>query len=246
MVGTGGEVGEVDLGGMGLGRLGSSIAKGQGFSPSSLPGPGGPDRPGLDSSLVEQGVAEVLVGRLGGQAVVGVAAHRIGNLGLMGGIQQDRDETGGDAAGVVDLLGDDRSFPVHPLTLAGHLVTAKAPVVGRGADQQDPVGLVQAIQHPTGPALGGGAVDVAIEDGLDAVLAQALRQGQDPLPMGVGVVAVADEDPHCAHAWRPLVLVIGSVASVPRMVRGGLGRTAGLLELVLRDQEQPRRGRSLL
>jgi hypothetical protein len=87
--------------------------------------------------------------------------------------------------------------------LAGLLVAVKAPVVGGGADEEHPVGLVQAIEHPARPAFGRGAVDVAVEDGGDAVLPQPLGEGEDVLAVGVAIVAVAQEDPRwCGHGWR--------------------------------------------
>jgi hypothetical protein len=101
----------------------------QGRGARARPALGLADRTRLDTGLIQEGVVQGLVGRLVRQAVVGLTADGLWDLGLVGGIEEDRDEAVGGAAGVVELLGDDGPLPIDTLTLAGLLVAAEAAVV---------------------------------------------------------------------------------------------------------------------
>jgi hypothetical protein len=84
VLGPGGEVGEVDAGGL---RGGGGI-EGEWLAPRTLFRLDLSDRSRLDACLLEQSVVEGLIGGLGGQAVVGVAAQRLGDGALVGGVEE--------------------------------------------------------------------------------------------------------------------------------------------------------------
>jgi hypothetical protein len=77
---------------------------------------------------------------------------------------------------------------------ASDLVALEALTIGLGADHQHVGGVRDLMLDPPRPALGQ-VGDEAVEPGVDALTAQALRQLEDARAVGLGVVAVADEDP---------------------------------------------------
>jgi hypothetical protein len=76
---------------------------------------------------------------------------------------------------------------------ARHLVLGLLAVVVADDDQHELRGR-ELVDHPARPALLG-VVDELIDDRIDAVATQRLRQREHPLLVSVGVLAVADEHP---------------------------------------------------
>jgi hypothetical protein len=74
------------------------------------------------------------------------------------------------------------------------LVAPETAVVGFGANRQDEIGLIKSVDRPTGPAFGWSAGHVLIELGIEAVLTEPLGQGEHPVCMLRGVMAIADEE----------------------------------------------------
>ena len=106
--------------------------------------------------------------------VVCTAAEWFGDILLAVWSEKYGDELHVLAALVVEGLGDHVSFIVAALSHSRLFVAAKAPVIGLGADSQNEGSILKLVQHPTGPSLSRGAVDVLVEGGLESLLAQPL------------------------------------------------------------------------
>jgi hypothetical protein len=71
------------------------------------------------------------------------------------------------------------------------LVAPETAVVGFGANRRDEIGLIKSVEHPTGPAFGRSAGHILIERGIETVLTEPLGQGEHPVCMLRGVMAIA-------------------------------------------------------
>ncbi|KFB71480.1 MAG: hypothetical protein AW09_003386 [Candidatus Accumulibacter phosphatis] len=97
---------------------------------------------------------------------------------------------------VVKRLRDMLRLPAHAAPAAGRCVAVEALAVLLGAHDEDPVGLFDLLAHPQPPAfLDPG--EVAVDDGIDAVVTQPVGECQHPGGMAFGFLGVADE-----NAWR--------------------------------------------
>ena len=195
------DAGDIDLRFLG----GRRSIEGQRGSLSTRLGLEGTDRPRLDARLRQQEVVKPLIGALGAQSVVRAGTQRVGDPILDSGAQEGGHQLHGPAATVVHLLGDERALPIHALALAGRLVPAEAAVVGLRTDDDDRVGGVEPVHHPTRPAFRRRAVHILVEDRLDAVRAQAFGEREHLFAVLFGIVAVADEDRFLAHVMKTRV-----------------------------------------
>jgi len=138
---------------------------------------------------------------------MGLPTQRFRNMRLVGAIKQDRDELVGPAAGIVESLGDERAFPIHTFAFGGDFLSEEPAAVVFRADAHDMRGRVETVHHPPRPAFGRRAFfNVAVKDGRNPIGAKAFGQTEHPLAVGVGIVAVADEDGDFAHRWSKLRL----------------------------------------
>jgi hypothetical protein len=135
------EVEDVDLRRLGFGRF----IEGQRCSSSTRLELERTDWPRLDAGLSQQEVVKPSIGTLGGQRVVRAGAQRIGDPFLIGGAQEDGHELQGPAATLVNLLGDERAFPIHALALAGLLMAAEPAVVSLRADDDNRVRGIEPV-----------------------------------------------------------------------------------------------------
>jgi len=108
---------------------------------------------------------------------------------------------------IVESLGDERAFPIRTLAFGGDFLSEEPAAVVFRADAHDMRGRVETVHHPPRPAFGRRAFfNVAVKDGGNPVGAKAFGQTEHPLAVGVGIVAVADEDGDFAHRWSELRL----------------------------------------
>jgi hypothetical protein len=97
--------------------------------------------------------------------------------------------------GIVERLGHQRTFPVHALAFARNLKSPVTAVIDFGTDAQNMGRRIQTVHHPARPAFGRRAsFDVPVQDRGDPIGPEALGQTEHPLAVGVGIVAVADEE----------------------------------------------------
>jgi len=118
-------------------------------------------------------------------------------VGLIRGIEENRQELAVVRSRVIEDLGHRRTLPADAQALAGLLVTVEAAMVGLGADDQDEIGLLDHAGRPARPALGRRGL-ILIQLHRDAFAAQPVAKGQHAVHVLPGIVAVADEHPRSA------------------------------------------------
>ena len=157
----------------------------------------------LRAGLAQQEIVKYLVGRVRGECVPRQASQRLGNGCVRVRRQEHGDKLPGLTALVVNLLRDERSFPIRAFALLRNFMAAETPVVGLGANHQHERGGIQLVEHPTWPALRRRAIHILVKDRDDPVGAKPFGQTEHPLAVGVRIVAIADEDGDFAHRASP-------------------------------------------
>src|SRR5262249_4012473 len=84
-------------------------------------------------------------------------------------------------------------LPFDSLAPATPLCPNHSSVVGFRAHQENKLCFAHLLVHPSGPAFLGVRI-ILVDLTIDSVLAQAVRQFQDPTPMLIRIMAVADKN----------------------------------------------------
>jgi hypothetical protein len=127
------------------------------------------------------------------------------------------------AVGLVKVEADNGAFPGGATASRRLLAAFGAAAIGLGADNENEIGLVDLVVHPNRPAFGD-PVLVLIDNDRAAILAKAVRQGQNRGFVFRRIVAVTDKYArafrgHQIYYARPGLSVTSSLGSPPDKIR---------------------------
>jgi hypothetical protein len=139
-----------------------------------------------------------------GQVVAREGAEDRGDLCQRRAIEEDRDEPGIVAAGVVDHLCGEQTLERGPVAvvvaITGRGAVLEAGAVGVRADAEDKVRPLELADHPPRPALRR-RWHIAVDRGVDALAAQPIGEREHARAVLLAVMAVGDEDARGRVHW---------------------------------------------
>jgi hypothetical protein len=136
----------------------------------------------------------------------GLTSKRFWDVRFVGSVIKDRDKATVYALCVVQCLRNERTFPIHALSLAGDFLSSKSPVIDLRANAEDMSRCIETVKHPAGPSFRGQPFDVSIQAGFNAVVPQSFRQAENTFSMHIRIMAVADKHFRLRHGFSYLSL----------------------------------------